>query len=100
VQITRKFILSDGRIEVDPNTAERSTCVRLCKTAAKRQKLDAEPVECADENADTRVRRDVAIPASIGMSGRLRAESPADFLGIRNAMVMPAAEDRSAVGLL
>jgi hypothetical protein len=55
-KFTRKFILSDGRIEVDSSTIERSTCASLCKTAAKRQKLGAEPTECADENADTRVR--------------------------------------------
>jgi hypothetical protein len=42
--------------------------------------------------------RDHPRPSSIGMGGRLRSEFPADFFGPRNVTVMPAAEDRSAVG--
>jgi hypothetical protein len=61
----------------------------LRKATAKRQKLDDEPLltpmmTSTGEPAQQGDRDRNPWPASIGIGGRLRAEFPADFVGMRN----------------
>jgi hypothetical protein len=70
--ITRNLIFSDARIKIGSCTDGLSIFSRPSKTAARHQKFEADPVEWVDESADTRARRNIAIPAHFNWNEWLR----------------------------
>jgi hypothetical protein len=91
--ITRKLIFSDQRIEGSSRAVGPSIFSRPNKTT-RHPESEAEPVECADENANARARRNIAIPAHLNWNEWLRWLGTPGRLKIRNAT---DAEDRTAV---
>jgi hypothetical protein len=73
--ITRKLIFSDRRIEGSSRAVGPSIFLRPNKTT-RHPKSEAEPVECADENANARARRNIAIPAHLNWNEWLRWLGP------------------------
>jgi hypothetical protein len=70
--ITRNLIFSDARIKIGSCTVEPCIFSRPSKAAARHLNPEAEPVEWADENANARARRNIAIPAHFNWNERLR----------------------------
>lgn len=69
--ITRNLIFNDQRIDGSSRAVGPSTFSRPNKTT-KPPKSEAEPVECAAENADARARRNITIPAHLDRNDWLR----------------------------
>jgi hypothetical protein len=70
--ITRNLIFSDARIKIGSCTVGPSIFSRPSKAAARHPNSGAEPVEWADENANARARRNIAIPAHFNWREWLR----------------------------
>jgi hypothetical protein len=70
--ITRNLIFSDARIKIGSCTVGPSIFSRPSKAAARHLNPEAEPVEWADEYANARARRNIAIPAHFNWNEWLR----------------------------
>ena len=73
--ITRNLIFSDARIKIGTIGPWIFSCPS--KAAARHPNSEAEPIEWADEYANARARRNIAIPAHFNWNAWLRwLESP------------------------
>jgi hypothetical protein len=70
--ITRNLIFSDARIKIGSCTVGPSIFPRPSEAAPKHPNSGAEPVEWAEENANARARRNIAIPAHFNWREWLR----------------------------
>jgi hypothetical protein len=70
--LPKNLIFSDARIKIGSCTVGPSIFSRPSKAAARHPNSEVEPVEWADENANARARRNIAIPAHFNWSEWLR----------------------------